>query len=115
MGLVTIGIFSSNLQGIFGAILLMFSHGITSSALFLAIGLLYERHHTRIVKYYSGLIHVMPLFSVCFIIFTLANLGLPSTSNFIGEFFVLVGCFKTNAFCSFLAAFGMILGAGYSL
>jgi len=96
MGLVTIGIFSSNFQGVFGSILLMFSHGITSSALFLAIGLLYERHHTRIVKYYSGLIHTMPIFSVSFIIFTLANLGLPSTSNFVGEFFVLMGCFKTN-------------------
>ena len=115
MGLVTIGIFSSNFQGIFGSILLMFSHGITSSALFLAIGLLYERHHTRIVKYYSGLIHSMPIFSISFIIFTLANLGLPATSNFIGEFFVLVGCFKTNIWCSFLAGTGMVLGAGYSL
>ena len=115
MGLVTIGIFSSNFQGVFGSILLMFSHGITSSALFLAIGLLYERHHTRIVKYYSGLIHTMPIFSVSFIIFILANLGLPSTSNFVGEFFVLMGCFKTNMWCAFLAGLGMILGAGYSL
>jgi proton-translocating NADH-quinone oxidoreductase chain M len=97
MGLVTIGIFSSSIQGILGSIVLMVSHGITSGALFVAIGILYERHHTRVVRYYSGLIHTMPLFSVCFIIFTLANLGLPVTSNFIGEFFVLVGCFKVNS------------------
>jgi len=97
MGLVTIGIFSSSIQGILGSIVLMVSHGITSGALFIAIGLLYERHHTRVVRYYSGLIHTMPLFSVYFIIFTLANLGLPATSNFVGEFFVLIGCFKTNS------------------
>lgn len=97
MGLVTIGIFSMTSQGILGSILLMIGHGITSSALFLAIGFLYERHGTRVVRYYSGLMHTMPIFSVCFIIFTLANLGLPATSNFIGEFFVLVGCFKTNS------------------
>ena len=115
MGLVTIGIFSMTSQGILGSILLMIGHGITSSALFLAIGFLYERHGTRVVRYYSGLIHTMPLFSVCFIIFTLANLGLPATSNFIGEFFVLVGCFKTNSWSALLAGSGMVLGAGYSL
>lgn len=115
MGLVTIGIFSSTIQGVLGAILLMIGHGITSSALFLSIGFLYERHGTRVVRYYSGLMHTMPLFSVCFIIFTLANLGLPATSNFVGEFFVLIGCFKTNSWSALLAGSGMILGAGYSL
>lgn len=115
MGLVTIGIFSSTVQGILGAVLLMIGHGVTSSALFLAIGFLYERHGTRVVRYYSGLMHTMPIFSVCFIIFTLANLGLPATSNFVGEFFVLIGCFKTNSWSALLAGSGMILGAGYSL
>lgn len=97
MGLVTIGIFSFTAQGFLGSMLLMISHGVTSSALFLAIGLLYERHHTRIVNYYSGLMSTMPIFSVCFIIFTLGNLGLPATSNFTGEFLVFVGCFSTNS------------------
>jgi NADH:ubiquinone oxidoreductase subunit 4 (subunit M) len=87
MALVTIGIFSCSIQGILGAVLLMIGHGITSSALFLCIGFLYERHGTRVVRYYSGLMHTMPIFSVCFIIFTLGNLGLPATSNFVGEFF----------------------------
>jgi NADH-quinone oxidoreductase subunit M len=97
MGLVTIGIFSANAQGILGSILLMISHGIVSGALFLCIGIVYERHHTRIVKYYGGLIHTMPLYSVCFIIFTLGNIGLPGTSSFIGEFLVSVGAFVSNS------------------
>jgi len=97
MGLVTIGIFSATSQGIVGSILLMISHGIVSGALFLCIGILYERHHTRIVKYYGGLIHTMPLYSVCFIIFTLGNIGLPGTSSFIGEFLVILGVFLNNS------------------
>jgi NADH:ubiquinone oxidoreductase subunit 4 (subunit M) len=97
MGLVTLGLFSANSQGILGAILLMISHGIVSSALFLCVGILYERHHTRIIKYYSGLIHTMPLFSVCFIIFSLGNIGLPITSSFIGEFLIIVGCYEANS------------------
>jgi len=115
MGLVTIGLFSCNAQGILGAILLMISHGIVSSALFLCIGVLYERHHTRIVRYYSGLIHTMPLFSVCFIIFSLGNLGLPGTSSFIGEFLIIAGSFETNSWVALLSGSGMVLGAGYSL
>lgn len=115
MGLVTIGLFSTTSQGVLGSILLMLSHGIVSSALFLCIGILYERHHTRIVKYYSGLIHTMPLFSVCFIVFTLGNIGLPSTSSFIGEFLIIVGCFETNTLACLLCSTGMVLGAGYSL
>jgi len=96
MGIVTIGIFSMNIPGLVGSFLLMISHGIVSGALFLLVGLLYERHHTRVVIYYSGLMHTMPLFSVFFIIFTLGNIGLPGTSSFIGEFLVLVGCFAIN-------------------
>lgn len=115
MGLVTIGIFTGNSQGLIGSILLMFSHGIVSGALFLCIGILYERHHTRIVRYYSGLIHTMPLFSVCFILFTLGNIGLPGTSSFIGEFLIIAGCFEANSWVALLSGTGMVLGAGYSL
>ena len=115
MGLVTIGIFSFNYIGILGSVILMLAHGIVSSALFLAIGFLYDRFHTRIVKYYSGLIHIMPVFSICFIIFTLGNLGLPGTSNFVGEVLVLVGCFTVNSWCTLFAGTGMVLSAVYSL
>ncbi len=115
MGLVTIGIFSGNFQGILGSILLMISHGIVSGALFLCIGVLYERHHTRIVKYYSGLIHTMPLFVVCFIIFTLGNIGLPATSSFVGEILIMFGCFESNSWVALLSGTGMVLGVGYSL
>ena len=97
MGMVTIGIFSGNCQGISGSILLMISHGIISSGLFLCVGFLYERHNTRIVKYYSGLAHTMPLFSICFVVFSLGNIGLPVTSSFIGEFLIIVACFEINS------------------
>jgi len=96
MGLVTIGLFSFNTQGILGCVLLMISHGIVSGGLFLCIGLLYERHQTRIIRYYSGLIFTMPIFSVFFIILTLGNIGLPGTSSFIGEFLVILGCYEAN-------------------
>jgi proton-translocating NADH-quinone oxidoreductase chain M len=97
MGLVTVAIFSFNFEALFGSILLMLSHGIVSSALFICVGVLYEKTHTRVLKYYNGLIHTMPLFSCFFIIFTLGNIGLPGTSSFIGEFLVLLGCFKINS------------------
>jgi proton-translocating NADH-quinone oxidoreductase chain M len=96
MGVVTIGIFSSTSQSILGSILLMISHGIVSGALFLCIGILYERHHTRIIKYFSGLLTTMPLFATFFTIFTMANIGLPGTSSFIGEFLIIAGCLLTN-------------------
>ena len=115
MGIVTIGIFSGNVQGIVGSIILMISHGVVSGALFFCIGVLYERHHTRIVKYYNGLINTMPIFMVFFIIFTLGNLGLPITSSFIGEFLVLIGCFSINSSTALLSGTGMVLGAAYSL
>ena len=115
MAFVTIGIFTFNLQAIEGSILLMLSHGIVSSALFMCVGVLYDRHKTRIIKYYSGMIQVMPLFMSLFLIFTLANLSLPTTGGFIGEFLVLIGLFQSNRFVAFLSAIGMVLGAAYSI
>ncbi|XBJ05242.1 hypothetical protein VPH35_024065 [Triticum aestivum] len=118
MNLVTIGMFSwalSNIQGIGGSILLMLSHGLVSSALFLCVGVLYDRHKTRLVRYYGGLVSTMPNFSTIFFFFTLANMSLPGTSCFIGEFLILVGAFQRNSLVATLAALGMILGAAYSL
>lgn len=115
MGFVTIGLFSLNIQGIEGAILLMLSHGFIASALFVCIGMLYDRTHTRLVHYYGGIVHVMPLFSLFFLVFTMGNLSLPGTSSFIGEFLILLGVFQTNTFVATCAASGMILGAAYSL
>ena len=89
MNLVMLGIFSFNVIGLEGAILQSLSHGFVSSALFLLIGVIYDRHHTRMVKYYSGLVHTMPIFSIIFLIFTMANIALPGTSSFVGEFFYL--------------------------
>lgn len=115
MNLVVLGIFSLNSIGISGAILQSLGHGFVASALFLIIGVVYERHHTRMVKYYGGLAHVMPLYISIFLFFTLANLSFPGTSNFIGEFLLLVGSFKTNTTSAFLGATGVILGGCYSL
>jgi len=115
MNFVTIGMFSLNIQGIEGSILLMLSHGMVSSALFLCVGVLYDRHKTRLVKYYGGLVSTMPMFSTIFLFFTLANMSLPGTSSFIGEFLILVGVFQRNSLVATLAALGMILGAAYSL
>nr|AKJ25721.1 NADH dehydrogenase subunit 4 [Geranium robertianum] len=115
MNLVTIGMFSLNIQGIGGSILLMLSHGLVSSALFLCVGVLYDRHKTRLVRYYGGLVSTMPNFSVIFFFFTLANMSLPGTSSFIGEIMILVGAFQRNSLVATLAAVGMILGAAYSL
>nr|YP_009511882.1 NADH dehydrogenase subunit 4 [Hydropuntia rangiferina]AXI97759.1 NADH dehydrogenase subunit 4 [Hydropuntia rangiferina]UAD89785.1 NADH dehydrogenase subunit 4 [Hydropuntia rangiferina] len=115
MGFVTIGIFSLNLQGIEGSILLMLSHGLVSSALFLCIGVLYDRYKTRILKYYGGLMQVMPVFGIFFSFFTFANLGFPGTSSFVGELLVLIGAFQINRILAFFASIGMILGAAYSI
>nr|WEB51418.1 Nad4 [Zea mays] len=115
MNLVTIGMFSPNIPGIGGSILLMLSHGLVSSALFLCVGVLYDRHKTRLVRYYGGLVSTMPNFSTIFFFFTLANMSLPGTSSFIGEFLILVGAFQRNSLVATLAALGMILGAAYSL
>jgi len=115
MGFVTIGMFTLNVQGIEGSILLMLSHGVVSSALFLCVGVIYDRHKTRIIKYYSGLTVKMPLFSLIFLFFILANMGFPGTSSFVSEFLVLIGAFKSNVFVTVLATTGVIWGAGYSI
>lgn len=115
MGFVTLGLFSLNTQGIEGSILLMLSHGLVASALFLSIGVLYDRFKTRLIKYYGGCVHTMPLFSLFFLIFTLGNLSLPGTSSFVGEFLILTGTFQTNTLITTLAATGMILGGAYSI
>nr|AEK01315.1 nad4 [Arabidopsis thaliana] len=114
MNLVTIGMFS-NIQGIGGSILPMLSHGLVPSALFLCVGVLYDRHKTRLVRYYGGLVSTMPNLSTIFFSFTLANMSSPGTSSFIGEFLILVGAFQRNSLVATLAALGMILGAAYSL
>lgn len=115
MNLVMLGIFSHNVIGIEGALLQSLSHGFVASALFSIIGVVYDRHHTRMVKYYGGLVHVMPIYIFIFLFFTMANIGLPGTSSFVGEFLILVGSFKVNTSVTFLGATGMIIGGCYSL
>ncbi len=115
MGFVTMGIFSFTVQGVDGAIFQMLSHGLVSAALFLCVGVVYDRMHTREIAAYGGLVNRMPLFAFVFMVFTLANVGLPGTSGFIGEFLTLVGAFKANTWVAFLATFGVILSAAYAL
>ncbi|NIX77439.1 NADH-quinone oxidoreductase subunit M [Microvirga terricola] len=115
MGFVTMGLFSMNPQGIQGAMFQMVSHGLVSGALFLCVGVVYDRMHTREIKAYGGLVNRMPLYAVAFMIFTMANVGLPGTSGFIGEFLSLMGAFRANTWVSFFAATGVILSAAYAL
>jgi NADH-quinone oxidoreductase subunit M len=115
MGFVTVGAFSMTVQGIEGAIYQMLSHGIVSAALFLVVGVVYDRMHTREIARYGGLVHRMPKYAMVFMIFTLASIGLPGTSGFVGEFLVLVGIFQFNAWIAALTAIGTILGAAYML
>ena len=115
MNLVMVGLFSFNVIGIEGALLQSLSHGFVASALFLIIGVVYDRHHTRMVKYYGGLVHTMPLYVMIFLFFTMANIGLPGTGSFVGEFLILIGSFKTNIIISIISATGMIIGGCYSL
>jgi proton-translocating NADH-quinone oxidoreductase chain M len=115
MNLVMLGIFSFNSIGIEGAIFQSLSHGFVASALFLVIGIVYDRYHTRIVKYYSGLASVMPIYISIFLFFTMANIAFPGTSSFIGEFLILAGSFKSNTSVTFLGATGVILSGAYSL
>jgi len=115
MGMVTIGIFLVNQQGIEGAMIQMISHGIVSAALFLCVGVIYDRMHTREIAFYGGLVNKMPQYSVAFMIFMLASVGLPGTSGFVGEFLIILGAFKYNAFVAFFAASGIIFGAVYML
>jgi len=115
MNLVIIGLFSFNVYGIEGSLLQMFGHGIISSGLFLGIGVLYDRHHTRLIKYYGGISYVMPIFTVIFLILILANIAVPGTGSFVSELLIFIGLSQSSFFITFFSATGMILGAIYSL
>ena len=115
MGFVTLGIFSLTFQGVQGAVFQMISHGIVSGALFLCVGVIYDRIHTREIARYGGLVERMPKYAVVFMVFMLASVGLPGTSGFIGEFLILVGVFQSNTWVAALATTGIILGAAYML
>ena len=115
MNLVILGIFSFNIIGIEGAILQSLSHGFVASALFLIIGVVYDRYRTRLVQYYGGLASVMPLYIIIFLFFTMANISFPGTSSFIGELLILVGSFKVNTTITFIGATGIVIGSAYSL
>jgi len=115
MGFVTLGIFTMTQQGVEGSIFQMISHGIISAALFLCVGVIYERMHTRRIKNYGGIVSVMPRYSILLMIFTLGALGLPGTTGFVGEFLILIGAFKDNFLVAVIASIGVILGAAYML
>ena len=115
MGFVTLGVFSGTFQGAQGAVFQMVSHGIVSGALFLSVGVIYDRMHTREIAAYGGLADRMPIYAFVFMVFTMANVGLPGTSGFIGEFLSLLGTFRVNSVAAFFATFGIILSALYAL
>jgi len=115
MNLVVLGIFSFNISGLEGSIIQSLSHGFVSGGMFLLIGILYSRYHTRFLHYYGGIVHFMPIFSGLFLIFTMANIALPGTSSFIGEFLLLLGIYKENTLAAVLSALGVILSGAYSL
>ncbi len=115
MGFVTLGIFTMTQQGIEGSIFQMISHGLVSAALFLCVGVVYERHHTRIINKYGGLVQIMPKYAIVFMVFTLGAIGLPGTSGFVGEFLILMGTFKKSFLVATIASLGVILGAAYML
>jgi NADH-quinone oxidoreductase subunit M len=115
MGYVTMGIFAANTQGVQGAIFQMLSHGLVSGALFLCVGVVYDRMHTRDIAAYGGLVNNMPKYAVAFLVFTMANVGLPGTSGFVGEFLTLIGIFRVNTWIAAFATIGVILSAAYAL
>jgi NADH-quinone oxidoreductase subunit M len=115
MGFVTMGIFAGNTQGVQGAVYQMVSHGLISGALFLCVGVVYDRMHTYEIAAYGGLVQRMPLYAIAFMVFTFGNIGLPGTTGFIGEFLTLLGTFQINNWVAFLATFGTILSACYAL
>jgi len=115
MNLVVLGIFSFNVSGLQGSIVQSISHGFVSGGMFLLIGILYNRYHTRFLHYYGGVVHFMPVFSGFFLVFTMANIALPGTSSFIGEFLLLLGIYKENTLAAVLSATGVILSGAYSL
>ena len=115
MGFVTLGIFTMTQQGLEGSIIQMISHGLVSAALFLCVGVVYDRMHSRLIATYGGLVSVMPKYAVLFMVFTLAAIGLPGTSGFVGEFLILLGAFKKSFLVATIASLGVILGAAYML
>ena len=115
MGLVSLGTFTFSHEGIDGAIFQMLSHGIVSGALFLCVGVIYDRMHTRLISAYGGLVNRMPIYATCFMVFTLANVGLPGTSGFVGEFLTLLAAFRTNTWLAIVGTTGVILSAAYAL
>jgi NADH-quinone oxidoreductase subunit M len=115
MGFVTMGIFSGNVMAVHGAVFQMISHGIVSAALFLCVGVVYDRLHTRDIAAYGGLVSNMPRYATAFLVFTMANVGLPGTSGFVGEFLTMIGTFQVNTWVVFFAAFGVIFSAAYAL
>jgi NADH-quinone oxidoreductase subunit M len=115
MGFVTLGIFALNVQGLEGGILQMFNHGVVTGALFLSVGIVYDRTHTRKIADYGGLASVMPIYAAFFMVFTLAAIGLPATNGFVGEFLILLGGFTASKWAGVLASTGIIIGAGYML
>src|SRR5438552_72847 len=115
MGFVTLGIFTLTHQGVEGGIFQMLSHGVVSGALFLCVGVVYDRMHTREIAAYGGLVNRMPLYAACFLVFTLANVGLPGTSGFIGEFLTMLGAYLHNSWLAIFSATGVILSAAYAL
>ncbi|MDW7998570.1 MAG: proton-conducting transporter membrane subunit, partial [Thermodesulfovibrio sp.] len=115
MGFVTLGIFTLNQQGIQGGILQMINHGVVTGALFLCVGMIYQRTHTRLIAHYGGVATVMPAYSAFFMLFTLASIGLPGTNGFIGEFLILLGTFRDWKLMSILAATALVIGAAYML
>ena len=115
MGFVTMGLFTMNEYGVQGAIYQMISHGVISSALFLCVGVIYDRMHTREIAFYGGLVHRMPVYAALFALFAMANVGLPGTSGFIGEIMTLVGAFQVNPWIAFFGTTGVILSAVYML
>jgi len=115
MGFVTMGIFTLTHQGVEGGIFQMLSHGVVSGALFLCVGVIYDRVHTREISAYGGLVNRMPIYAACFMVFTLANVGLPGTGGFVGEFLTMLGAFAVNTWVAIFAATGVILSAAYAL
>jgi NADH-quinone oxidoreductase subunit M len=115
MGFVTMGVFTITAQGVQGGIFQMLSHGIVSAALFLCVGVIYDRMHTRQIDAYGGLVNRMPWYAFAFMVFTMANVGLPGTSGFVGEFLTLIGAFQANTWVAVFATTGVILSAAYAL
>lgn len=115
MNLVVLGLFSNSQQGVEGATYLMLGHGVVSTALFFCVGVLYDRHHSRLLRYYGGLVTPMPLFVTAFFLFTLANMSFPGTPNFLGELLIFLGVFEQNALVLLFSTAGIVLAAVYSV